>query len=785
MSATLWRESLGFFLLLDPQLHHLQLELAFVGHTTGTAICAAGKGIFGSAANGAAPEARLYIVNGDSQYGLIEGTLLLMRNPSVDVLWNSTAVEQNVSEGQSVVPLVWSRIVSYYKKAIFEAADNTGPGISTVSEGANGSNVIAVGGYISKDTWWSNFGIHAPGNDYVANLSARGPGANGALKPDLLAPLGETVPYRVYEPEQHAPAGYKLAPGYYLCAGTSCAAPTAAGAAALLISAAKQSHVPYDAERLRWAMESSARFLNGIGVHEQGAGLIDIPKAWELLQRAPEPMQLTSTGTVNYAFSKYLRAPDEGLSIYEREGWTPGDTRERTITFARRSGPRRPVRCEVGWVGNDGTFTIKTTTLDLPLGTPVQFHVIVAPKSSGIHSAMLRLVDKETGLPVYHMVTTVVAAEDLNAGNDYRLELRGTVVPLLYKSWFVRVPVGTSELRMEAYGLTDGLILTALPPWGVGAEFSAQPIAHWMGGLEKPAAGVWEIVLEQKNSDGTFNTEIGTFLETRMKHQAPVSGELVVSAVRVAINAGTDSFAISNASANDIRVGFRNDMGQLKGASTRADIGCLKTTEATLTQKSDASRHEIDVVPGTTNLLVSIGRPSDTKASLDLYLYDCTKDSGCKLKKSETGGNSEEAILVRNPAPGKWVTIVAGFSLPQGQTRVDYGEVMTHPLYGNPQVVKTPDSVPTGESWKVNFTERFKALPTEPVLPAILVIVEDKQVSDFSEDFKKQYPDRQGTTGLIVLRTMTLFPLHSSTCCGRMLRRLPDGGQPGAWQSAE
>jgi hypothetical protein len=43
-----------------------------------------------------------------------------------------------------------------------------------------------------------------------------------------------------------------------------------------------------------------------------------------------------------------------------------------------------------------------------------------------------------------------------------------------------------------------------------------------MGAIEKPAAGVWEIILEQKNRDGTFNKEKGIFLENRMKHQTPV-----------------------------------------------------------------------------------------------------------------------------------------------------------------------------------------------------------------------------------------------------------------------
>ena len=51
-----------------------------------------------------------------------------------------------------------------------------------------------------------------------------------------------------------------------------------------LISAAKQTGVPFDAARLRWAVTSSARYLSGYGAYEQGSGLFQIGSAWEVLR---------------------------------------------------------------------------------------------------------------------------------------------------------------------------------------------------------------------------------------------------------------------------------------------------------------------------------------------------------------------------------------------------------------------------------------------------------------------------------------------------------------------
>ena len=136
----------------------------------------------------------------------------------------------------------------------------------------------------------------------------------------------------------------------------------AAGAVALLISAAKQSGVPYDAERLAWALKTSARYLPDIGAHEQGNGLINVPAAWEALKRAPPPVAISSSAQINVAVGPYLKTPDHGPGIYEREGWRPGQSGQRTITFTRTSGRAEPVNYIVRWTGNDGTLRALQTS---------------------------------------------------------------------------------------------------------------------------------------------------------------------------------------------------------------------------------------------------------------------------------------------------------------------------------------------------------------------------------------------------------------------------------------
>ena len=128
---------------------------------------------------------------------------------------------------------------------------------------------------------------------------------------------------------------------------------------------------------------------------------------------------------VHTLMNPYLRRPGYGRGLYEREGWAPGDTGTRTITLTRTSGPPGAVTYGLRWRGNDGTFTAATQRVSLPFNQPVGVPVHIAPRTPGVHSAALEVVEP-SGLVVHQVLATIVAAQQLTATNGYTARLRST-----------------------------------------------------------------------------------------------------------------------------------------------------------------------------------------------------------------------------------------------------------------------------------------------------------------------------------------------------------------------
>ena len=151
-------------------------------------------------------------------------------------------------------------------------------------------------------------------------------GEDGALKPQIVAPGAAISTIPLWQNGSPVVGTYTLPPGYGMFNGTSMAAPQAAGAAALLISAAKQErHVPdYGAAQLRTVFNSTARFIDRYNASDEGNGLIDVDKAWKLLKKGVDPVNITSRVAVHTLLSDLLEEPGFGPGIYDREGVTVG-----------------------------------------------------------------------------------------------------------------------------------------------------------------------------------------------------------------------------------------------------------------------------------------------------------------------------------------------------------------------------------------------------------------------------------------------------------------------------
>jgi len=146
---------------------------------------------------------------------------------------------------------------------------NSGPGINSVGAPAGGAGLFTVGAMLNRSTARDGFGATIPA-DQVSIYSSRGGLAD---KPDVIAPgtASSTVP------------PFETHDRY---TGTSMATPQAAGAALLLAGAAQQTWPdrPLKGAILGRAMMAGATPLPTYTRLDQGAGVVDVPGAWDALE---------------------------------------------------------------------------------------------------------------------------------------------------------------------------------------------------------------------------------------------------------------------------------------------------------------------------------------------------------------------------------------------------------------------------------------------------------------------------------------------------------------------
>ncbi|HEY2964345.1 MAG TPA: S8 family serine peptidase [Pyrinomonadaceae bacterium] len=676
------RESVAFIVLTNSQHKLVYLAPLVNGHATMTASVAAGYKFFGGQMNGVAPAARLAsVLRKPTTHSLIEGMILAVKNPKVDLVSLQSAALMPPQDGNSVVGVTFQRLIEKYKKPIFSSADNLGPGISTNGEPAVANDVISVGGYVNRLTWESNYGVTTTVDDTLVNLSARGPRVDGGFKPDLVAPAA-VVARDFANDAPRASGWFVLPPGYSSGAGTSNSCPMVSGTAALLISAAKQSGVPYDAQRIAWALKTSARFLPGVGAHEQGNGLINVAAAWEALKQAPRLVTISSSTDVNVAVGPHLKMPYRGPGIYEREGWRAGQSGQRTIAFIRTSGSPVPIDYLVRWTGNDGTFS-SPSRIQLPLNKPVSLPVTIRVATAGAHSAIINLDDARGARSVYQVMNTVIAAEQFSANNNFTVVREGSAEYPGYSSFFFNVPKNSSAFRVDVRIQKGTIRLRFMRPTGKEFDHAHDTPVRWLpeyqsGGIldrviSDPEPGVWQVIVENQSltTPGSLDSESR---RARYEITAAVFG---VESQSSATELNTRIRDV----ANKQQVKFANYFASFAGYYAETPLGSAFTTRETISDASPPIVYEINVPEGARELRATISGPSTKDADVDLYLYSCA--NGCELKAFSARAGVNEKVLVTQPKAGKWKVVIDPVSIPSGTLTIDYTDIFTHPAFGS------------------------------------------------------------------------------------------------------
>jgi hypothetical protein len=715
-------EEMPFVVDVDAANKYVNVGLVASGHGTHVAGIAAGKGYYGGAFDGVAPEAQVVSVRGClfgggcTSHALIEGMIYLADDARADVINMSIGGLPALNDGNNARAELYNRLIEDFKVQIFLSQGNNGPGVNTSGDPSVTTNAVAVGAYQSAATWAANYDSIVPKTHTMWPFSSRGPREDGGFKPNITAPGSAVSTWPTWNRNVASARSFVLPPGVEMIQGTSMASPHAAGGAALIVSALKQNAtgeggLKYRPELLRQALNSTATFVPGYQAHEQGNGLMNVPAAWELFRQTTKRTEVTALAPVNTILASFLKVPFKGTGIHEREGWRLGDAGVRTITLTRAANAQTttPIAFALTWVGNDGTYG-SAGSISLAPGESKGLDVTVTPTGLGAHSAILNVDDPATPGIDNQVMNTVVVPNTMTAANNFTAVQTGSADRADSTATFFDVPTGATALRLDL-GITNVARARIDPvhPWGLpltADAFVNGPTTRTVF-LTGPTPGVWEFSVETSRAMTTPITGGNLVLADP---QANFSMSTTVLGVKIEpspavvdpTTIGTDytrSFTITNL--------FGPFTGNAVAGST-----ALRSASEQRPSVAQGAKHNIPIVvpAGATQLQVRIGNPADPAADLDLFVYN----SAGQRVAQQADGDSEEAVTINLPANFAGDTFRAeidGFAVPAGTTAFDYSDTYLKAGLGTLAVTDASALRPAGASWTVPATARALASP--------------------------------------------------------------------------
>ncbi|MER6994967.1 S8 family serine peptidase [Streptomyces sp. NPDC000410] len=672
-------------------------------HGTHVAGITAANSLFGGRMNGAAPGAKLVSSRactwsgGCTNIALTEGMIDLVTNRGVDIVNMSIGGLPALNDGNNARARLYTRLIDTYGVQLVISAGNEGPGVNTIGDPALADKVISVGAAISKETWAANYGSAVAKKYAMLPFSSRGPREDGGFAPTITAPgaaINTTQTWAAGGPVKEA--GYQLPAGYSMLQGTSMSSPQAAGASALLLSAAKQEGIALPPAKLRTALVSQADHIPGVQAHEEGAGRINVVDAWKEIKRGATAHEYTVKAPVDTAIDFALAQPGFGTGLYDREGGLKASQKKTyDITVTRTTGPDRPVRHELHFQNNDGTFrVVGDDVVDLPLNKPVTVKVSARPKAAGVRSAILELTDPLTKGIDKQILTTVVVSEEL-AKPAFSVSHSGSVQRNSSTSYFVNVPAGAKNLEVALGGLDKGsqTRFIAIHPYGVGVDDSSTIFCYPnyvnpantcrpdVRSYPDPAPGVWEIEVESRRTSPLLDNPYALDVTVLGADFDPAVQTLPEAKVGTPV---------------PVRWNVSNGFAAIDGKVGGGSLGSAKVARPTI-KDGEQQISKVTIGEGVERLDVTIGSTADNQADLDLVVFD---GNGAEVGQS-ADADSEESVSLLKPKAGTYTIVVLGYSVPAGTTAYDYRDVYFSDSLGTVKVDGAPVKLANGATAQV------------------------------------------------------------------------------------
>lgn len=431
------------------------LSLVTVAGSHGTHVAAIAAGHFPGepARDGVAPGARILSIKigdlrtGGSSYGTSElRAAALAARHRVDLVNASWGGRSLYQDGRNRNGQVYDQLVERHGILAIVSAGNSGPALGTAgSAGAEASRVLGVGAYLSPEMGRVLYNTLERNPGAAQQFTSRGPTKDGDFGVDVMAPGAAFASVST--------EGLK---GAEMMNGTSMAAPSAAGVAALVLSAARQQGLDASPPRLRAALMLGAHPLPGEEPPTRGTGLIHAPGAWarlQALQGLPvfagfhdlevDQGTFTSRGR-GLLLREALAESRRRVAVKVTPAWPEAVPAAARVAFEADLR----LRPSVPWISapdylhlSNGprTFSLIVDAPPVPAGALGSLHVAAV-------DAFLA-ARPELG-PVFSVPVTIIQPAPAAAFRDRRLDTVVTLRPSETKRLFVAAPAGASRLRV-------------------------------------------------------------------------------------------------------------------------------------------------------------------------------------------------------------------------------------------------------------------------------------------------------------------------------------------------
>ncbi len=548
-----------------PSEHRINLYFADGGHGTHVAGIAGGCNIDGQQGfNGVAPGAQMVAMKfADNTAGgvTVSGSMkkayeyiaALAKETGKPVIANMSFGIGNELEGSSAMDQWLDSLLEAHPDLIVcISAGNEGPGLSNIGLPGSARMVITSGAALPYDTGRDLYGL-ATNKHVVWDFSSRG----GELaKPDIVSPgtAISTVPDYV---------------GHDRYNGTSMSSPYTTGCSALLVSAMQQSYgsayIP-NIIAIKRALQLGAKPLEGLTMLDQGAGMINVPAAFDWLSK----WQREKNAPTHYDIKTDVpTSGGSGSAAYYRNGYYPTHGERTTFYITPLDQAHNGSReSKLGFHAFDLVSTAKWIQPvqssiyhrgDGALEASVKYDESLL-KEPGLYTGKVLAYKKGSPhtIPEFELWNTVVIPNELNAQNNFTCTVdRIPIKAGMLSRQFFRIPPSAKAVEVWLSGADDATSADAVLIDHDGKGFTQLRLRptdgsigkhRWLSGEELPD-GIWEIVVKRGlGSDDELPKTVS------LKIQA-YPFDLIPSFFRASKDEMSGSFSLTNQTAVSLDMG--------------------------------------------------------------------------------------------------------------------------------------------------------------------------------------------------------------------------------------